>query len=196
MSFSRDAAILSQKIPSVVTTIDSHTEGEITRLIVDGPGPIPGATMTAKRVFFKTRHDRIRQLVTREPRGSREVLAALVTDPVTPGADFGLIYMDARRYPYLCGHATIGAVKTLADIGCLHLADGKNQVRVDTPSGPVDALVRVKEGRVETVAIHMVPSFVHAVDQAVEVPGFGRVMVDLVCYRRLFCHGGCRQARH
>jgi proline racemase len=27
--------------------------------------------------------------------------------------------MDARRYPYLCGHATIGAVATLVEAGAL-----------------------------------------------------------------------------
>ncbi len=30
----------------VITTIDSHTEGEMTRLIVNGLPPVPGASMT------------------------------------------------------------------------------------------------------------------------------------------------------
>ena len=167
-------------IPGLVTTIDSHTQGEATRLIVDGPD-IPGATMMDKLEFFKTRHDRIRTLLTREPRGSRQILAAMVTEHVTPGAAFGLIYMDAKRYPYLCGHATIGAVVTLAATGFLCLQDGENQVRVDTPSGVMDACTRVKNGKVTSVAINMVPAFVYAVDQSVEVPGFGTIPVDIVC---------------
>ncbi len=167
-------------IPGIVTTIDSHTEGEATRLIVDGPA-VPGATMMEKLDYFKTRHDRIRTLMTREPRGSRQILAAMVTESVTPGAAFGLIYMDAKRYPYLCGHATIGAVVTLAETGVLQLKEGDNRVLVDTPSGIMDARTKVKNGRPTTVAINMVPAFVYAVDQTISVPGFGTVPVDIAC---------------
>jgi proline racemase len=165
----------------VITTIDSHTEGEVTRLIVDGLPPVPGTTMTEKLTRFKTDHDEIRQLLTREPRGSRQVLAALVTEPVTPDAAFGLIYMDARRYPYLCGHATIGAVTTLFRTGTLALSDGENRVGIDTPSGRMTALAHVRNGRLTAVSIQMVPTFVFATDQQVQVDGFGILSVDLVC---------------
>ena len=181
MTFLRKIGTLFRQTPSLVTTIDSHTEGEATRLIVDGPGEIPGSTMTEKLNFYKAHYDRVRCLLTREPRGSREILAAQVTEAVTPEAAFGLIYMDARRYPYLCGHATIGAVVTLARTGALELAERENQVLVDTPSGIMDARARVSGGQVISVAINMVPSFVHALEQTLEVPGFGKVVVDLVC---------------
>jgi proline racemase len=165
----------------VITTIDSHTEGEVTRLIVDGLPPVTGATMTEKLIRFKTDHDAVRQLLTREPRGSRQVLAALVTEPVTPDAAFGLIYMDARRYPYLCGHATIGAVTTLFRTGTLALADGENRVGIDTPSGRMTALAHVRNSRLTAVSIQMVPAFVYATDQQIRVDGFGSVSLDLVC---------------
>jgi proline racemase len=165
----------------VITTIDSHTEGEVTRLIVDGLPPVPGTTMMDKLVRFKTDHDPVRRLLTREPRGSRQVLAALVTEPVTPDAAFGLIYMDARRYPYLCGHATIGAVTTLFRNRTLALSDGENRVGIDTPSGRMTALAHVRDGELTSVSIRMVPTFVFATDQSVRVSGFGPISVDLVC---------------
>jgi proline racemase len=165
----------------VITTIDSHTEGEVTRLIVDGVPEIPGNTMMEKRTFFKTRHDHVRCLMTKEPRGSRQVLAALLTEPVSPDAAFGLIYMDARRYPLLCGHATIGAVTTLARTGTLVLKEGENRVNIDTPSGTMHALAHVQNGGVTSVSITMVPSFVLATDQQIQVEGFGPIFVDLVC---------------
>jgi proline racemase len=164
-----------------ITTIDSHTEGEITRLIVEGLGDIPGNTMMEKRTWFKTHHDTVRCLLTKEPRGSREILAAMVTKNVTPGAAFGLIYMDAKRYPYLCGHATIGAVVTLAQTGFLELGEGESRLLIDTPSGIMEARADVVEGKVDSVAIHMVPSFVLDTRRGVLVEGFGRVSVDLVC---------------
>ncbi|MBA3010650.1 MAG: proline racemase family protein [Proteobacteria bacterium] len=164
-----------------ITTIDSHTEGESTRLIVDGLGEIPGTTMMEKLAYFKAHHDPVRLLLTKEPRGSREILAAMVTKNVTPAAAFGLIYMDAKRYPYLCGHATIGAVVTLAKTGFLELAEGENTLLIDTPSGAMDARAIVRGGKVSCVAIHMVPSFVFDTRQSIMVEGFGRVFIDLVC---------------
>jgi proline racemase len=165
----------------VITTIDSHTEGEVTRLIVDGLPPVTGATMMEKLISFRTDHDAVRRLLTREPRGSRQVLAALVTEPVTSDAAFGLIYMDARRYPYLCGHATIGAVTALFRTGTLTLADGENRMGIDTPSGRMTALAHVRDGGLTSVSIQMVPTFVYATDQQVQVDGFGTLSVDLVC---------------
>ena len=89
MDDSRMVQVLKGIYPSPVVTIDSHTAGEPTRLIVGGVGPIPGATMKAKRDYFKSRLDHIRLRLTREPCGSREIMAAMVTEPVTEGADLG-----------------------------------------------------------------------------------------------------------
>ncbi len=177
----QEVSQLFEQFDGPITTIDSHTEGESTRLIVEGLEEIPGNTMMEKREFFKSHHDSVRCLLTKEPRGSREVLAAMVTKNVTPGADFGLIYMDAKRYPYLCGHATMGAVVTLAQTGFLELEEGENTVLIDTPSGIMDARADVRGGRVDSVAIHMVPSFVLGTNKSVLVEGFGKVSVDLVC---------------
>ncbi|WDP90493.1 MAG: proline racemase family protein [Desulfobacter sp.] len=181
MRFFQDGAGSIDSTLPFVTTIDSHTEGEATRLIVDGIGEPPGRTMMEKLAYFKAHHDHVRCLLTREPRGSREILAALVTENVTPDAAFGLIYMDARRYPYLCGHATIGAVVSLASTGFLNLDEGENRVLVDTPSGVMDARAEVEAGQVAGVAVNMVPSFVHAAGETVDVSGFGQVPLDIVC---------------
>ncbi len=176
-----DYSSISSELDGCITTIDSHTEGETTRLIVEGPLEVEGKTMTDKLERFKARYDHVRCLLTKEPRGSKEVLAALVTENVSEDASFGLIYMDAKRYPYLCGHATIGAVTTLAETGFLKLSEGENSVLVDTPSGIMDAGVSVKNGKLDSVAINMVPSFVYDTGQTIEVPGFGKITVDLVC---------------
>ena len=128
--------VLSKRFPSRLLTIDSHTAGEPTRLIVEGVAPLPGETLKEKRFHFMENLDHIRLQLTREPRGHRGMLAALLTEPTTQGADFGLIYMDARRYPYLCGHATIGAVTTLMDSGVFKARGLETAVVVDTLSGP------------------------------------------------------------
>lgn len=176
---------IGRRFPERIRTIDSHTAGEPTRLVF-GFEAVSGKTMVDKLASFQQRHDDVRLMLTREPRGHRELLAAVVTDPVTPGAAFGLIYMDARRYPYLCGHATVGAVTTLIDAGVLPSGDGEREVIVDTPSGPVTAVARVSESRVASVALRMVPSFVQETGLNLDVPGIGRLNVDLVCVGGFF----------
>ncbi len=164
------------------TVVDSHTQGESTRLILEGCGEIPGADMCEKRVFFRDNLDHVRCLLTREPRGC-DLLAAAVTEPVSQGASFGLIYMDARRYPYLCGHATIGAVTTLVELGLLQ---AQEQIIVDTPSGPMTTQLRMEGNKVASVRMRSVPSFAYALDEALDVPGLGTIRVDTVCVGGFF----------
>ncbi len=177
---------LAKKHPRRIVTIDSHTAGEPTRLVVDGVEPLPGRTMHEKLDYFKTNLDPVRLLLTREPRGHRDMLAAVVTEPVRPGSAFGLFYMDARRYPHMCGHATIGAVTTLIEAGAISAAAPGSAVVVDTPSGPVEAFVVSHETGVTSVGIRMMPSFVYQVDRPLDVPGFGRIYIDLVCVGGFF----------
>jgi len=170
-----------KRYPDRILTIDSHTQGEPTRLLIGGVGILPGSTMKDKRDYFESHYDHVRMLLTREPRGHRGIMAAVVTEPVSPEGKFGLFYMDARRYPYLCGHATIGAVASLIEAGALDTDDGDTIITVDTPSGPLDAHTRIRNGRVESVAIEMVPSFVFDTGRELEIAGFGKISVDLVC---------------
>jgi proline racemase len=177
---------LLEQYPDRLLTIDSHTAGEPTRLIVAGIPPLPGETVADKRQHFMREWDHVRLQLTREPRGHRDLLAALVTEPTTDGADFGLIYMDARRYPYLCGHATIGAVTTLIEAGAVGASEPETTVIVDTPSGPMETRARVRDGKVESVAIQAVPSFVYGENQSLHVPGLGPIRVDTVCVGGFF----------
>ena len=177
---------LRQKFSRRVVTIDSHTAGEATRLILAGPDPVPGKTMQAKRAHCMAHWDHIRRQLTREPRGHRDTLAALVTPPTTAGAHFGLIYMDARRYPFLCGHATMGAVMTLIEMGVLKPSAAETEFIVDTPSGPMPARVTLKNGRVASVAIRMVPAFVYRPDETLVLAEMGSIRVATVCVGGFF----------
>ena len=177
---------LHERYPDRIITIDSHIAGEPARLIVSGVGSVPGETMQAKRAFFMKQYDHIRLLLTREPRGHRDMFAACVTEPVSAGARFGLIYMDARRYPYLCGHATMGAVMTLIEADMIEADGDALDVIVDTPSGPMQATAHMHNGKVESVAIRMVPSFVYNDNETLSVPEFDQLTVATVCVGGFF----------
>jgi proline racemase len=158
-------------IPDTIRVIDSHTEGEPTRLVVAGwPAPA-GATMAERRAQLAAHHDHLRSAVVREPRGHDAVVGALLTEPVEPGSAAGVIFFNNVGYLGMCGHGLIGVVRTLAHLGRLE----PGPVRLDTPVGTVGAEL----GGDGAVTIRNVPAFCHALDIAVEVPGVGRVLGDV-----------------
>ena len=179
---------IKKRFPNRIVTIDSHTAGEPTRLIVSGIPPVPGNTMQDKLDYFREHFDHLRLQLTREPRGHRGIFGALLTEPVSSDAAFGLIYMDPRRYPFLCGHATIGAVTTLIEAGAImpDRDEKETAVGVDTPSGVMHTKALVKDGKAESVAIKTVPSFVYKTDESLEITGLGRIKADTVCVGGFF----------
>ncbi len=166
--------------PNRLITIDSHTAGEATRLVVGGIPSIPGKTINEKRLHLMRNWDHYRLVLTHEPRGSRETVGVVVTEPVTPDARIGLIYMDAHRYPYMCGHGTIGAIMSLIETGILKADEPLTTLIIDTPSGQTRAIAQVKAGKVQSISIQLMPCFVYSLDQVLEVSGFGQLRVDMV----------------
>src|SRR5215510_12410550 len=99
------------------TTIDFHTAGIGMRLVTSGVGRLPGDSIAAKRRHFAERLDHVRTGLCCEPRGHRSLLIAVLTDPVTDGASFGLFFMYPGGYYVSCGEATIGAATVAVDTG-------------------------------------------------------------------------------
>lgn len=186
ISTDRIEAGFLKRYSNQIITIDSHTQGEPTRLLISDSLNLHGSTIKEKRADFQARYDHLRLLLTQEPRGHRDMFAAAVVEPVSPSSHFGLIYMDAERYPYLCGHGTIGAVTALIETGILEVKEGESIIKIDTPSGQLDALTICKGGKVESVALTMVPSFVMGNSHDLDIAGYGKIPVDLVCVGGVF----------
>lgn len=157
--------------PAELSVVDSHTEGEPTRVVVRGWPEPRGATMTARRDDVAARYDHLRRAVVQEPRGHEAMVGALLTSPVEPGSEAGAIFFNNVGYLGMCGHGMIGVVRTLEHLG--RLAPGS--VRVDTPVGTVSAELGADGG----VTLRNVPARCHALDVAVEVPGLGEVRGDV-----------------
>ncbi|HEX6938095.1 MAG TPA: proline racemase family protein [Longimicrobiales bacterium] len=157
--------------PDTITVVDSHTEGEPTRVVIDGWPALAGRTMAERRADLVARFDHLRSAVVREPRGHEAVVGALLTPPVEPGSAAGVIFFNNVGCLGMCGHGLIGVVRTLEHLG--RLAPGP--VRIDTPVGTVGAEL----GDGGAVTIRNVPAFCHAMDVAVDVPGLGRVVGDV-----------------
>ena len=154
-----------------VRVIDSHTGGEPTRVVVAGGPDLGGGTVREQLERFRRDHDRFRSAVVNEPRGSDVMVGALLVPPHDPSCRFGVIFFNNVDTLWMCGHGTIGLVATLAHLGLI----GPGEVRLDTAVGPVAATLHT-DG---TVTLANVPSYRHAKQVAVEVPGLGIVRGDI-----------------
>jgi 4-hydroxyproline epimerase len=154
-----------------VRVIDSHTEGEPTRLVVSGGPDLGAGPLSERRRLFAERHDGVRTFVLNEPRGFDAVVGALLCEPAAPDCAAGLIFFNNAGYLGMCGHGTIGAAVTLAHMG--RLAPGTH--RFDTPVGVVS--VELQDRNTATVA--NVPSFLYREAITVEVGGLGTVTGDV-----------------
>jgi proline racemase len=158
-------------MPAAIEVVDSHTEGEPTRVVVGG-WPMPeGATMAERRDDMRRTQDHLRRGVVLEPRGHDAVVGALLTPAVRPEAVAGVVFFNDVDYLGMCGHGLIGVVRTLQFLGRI----GPGTVELDTPVGPVSAHL-AEDGE---VTIRNVPSYLHQSDVTISVPGIGSVTGDV-----------------
>ncbi len=162
-----------------ITTIDMHTCGEPLRIITGGIPEIKGATILEKRKYFSENHDNLRRALIFEPRGHADMYGAVITEPVTEGADFGTFFMHNEGYSTMCGHAIIALAKFVVDTGLLESRGSSVMIGIDAPPGRISAVARKVNGTVQSVSFLNVPSFVLIRDEVVEVPGIGRVEFDV-----------------
>lgn len=158
-----------------ITAVDSHTEGMPTRVVTGGVGPIPGETMNDKRLYFMEHMDELRHFLMDEPRGHGAMSGAILQPPTRPDCDWGVVYIEVSGCLPMCGHGTIGVATVLVETGMVDVVEPVTEIRLDTPAGLVVAKVAVSDGHADAVTIENVPSFVTALDQTVEVPGYGTV---------------------
>jgi trans-L-3-hydroxyproline dehydratase len=104
----------------------------------------------------------------------------VLTPPVTPEADLGVLFMHNEGYSTMCGHGVIALVTMLLRTGALAPRGQHTPVNLDTPAGLVRATAHLdSNGEVERVSFLNVPSFLYARDVELEVPALGRLSVDI-----------------
>jgi 4-hydroxyproline epimerase len=118
-----------------IQIIDSHTAGEPTRVVVGGGPALKSASMKERVRELRESHDSFRSGVVCEPRGSDVVVGALLTEPVEADSDAAVIFFNNVGYLGMCGHGTIGVVKTLEHMGRARAG----MLKIETPVGTVRA---------------------------------------------------------
>jgi proline racemase len=162
-----------------ITAIDAHTGGEPFRVIVDGFPELKGNTILARRRYAKEHYDHLRTALMWEPRGHADMYGCILTPPVTPEADFGILFIHNEGFSTMCGHGIIGIATVVLETAMLPITSPTTQIKIDSPAGLITAFAHIKNGHVESVSFHNVPAFVVALDETVDVPGLGNIRYDL-----------------
>lgn len=170
------------EISRMITTVDSHTAGEPTRIVTGGVPHIPGETMMAKKIWLQENLDHLRKTLMWEPRGHRDMFGAVFTSPTSVDADVGVIFMDNGGYLDMCGHGSIGAVTVLVETGMIPLPLQENNemlnLTLDTPAGQVRARIQIENSKVKAVTIRNVPAFVYK-KVFLEISGIEKIDVHI-----------------
>jgi 4-hydroxyproline epimerase len=152
-------------------TVDSHTAGEPTRVIVAGGPDLGKGELSDRLRLLRESHDSFRTRVIAEPRGSEVIVGALLCDPVDPRHAAGVIFFNDVGYLGMCGHGTIGVVTTLAHLGRI----GPGEHVIETPVG----IVRTELHEDGSVSVKNISSYRYRAEVPVDVPGYGRFIGDI-----------------
>jgi len=151
--------------------IDSHTEGEPTRLIVEGGPDLGAGSMAERRDRFARDFDHCRRFAVNEPRGHSAIVGALLCPPVDQANAAGLIFFNNAGYLGMCGHGAIGAAVTLAYMG--RIAPGRHNF--ETPVGTVSVELHDRN----RATVKNVASYRWLKNVTVRVDGLGEVSGDV-----------------
>lgn len=163
----------------VINTVESHTMGEPTRIVIGGVPKIPGKTMAEKMEYMEKNMDYLRTMLMLEPRGHNDMFGAIFTEPCVDEADIGVIFMDGGGYLNMCGHGSIGSATCAVEMGMVPVTEPYTDIVLEAPAGIIKARVKVENGKAKEVSIVNVAAFLYKKDIEVNVPDFGKLTLDI-----------------
>ena len=162
-----------------ILTIDSHTMGEPTRVVLKGFPILEGETMIERKKYLEKNLDHLRKALILEPRGHRDMFGAIVMEPISEEAHLGVVFMDSGGYLNMCGHGSIGVATVAVETGLVPAKEPMTEVVLEAPAGIIRTKVLVEGGKAKEVSITNVPAFMYEEDLQVELEGFGTFKVDI-----------------
>ncbi len=168
-----------------IHTIETHTLGEPTRIIIGGTAPLLGKSVAEKKAYLERERDDLRKFIIYEPRGHRDMFAAILVEPGSEEAELGVVFMDGGGYLNMCGHGIMGTAVAVLETGMLPVnskqgeSGGSRELVLETPAGLVRAEVRRLRRGWEEVTVSNVPSFVYAKDLKVNLVGERSIVADI-----------------
>lgn len=161
------------------TCIDAHTCGNPVRLVQTGGPQLEGRTMSEKRQHFLQEFDWIRKGLMFEPRGHDMMSGSILYPPCDPQNDVGVLFIETSGCLPMCGHGTIGTITIAIEKGLIS-PKVKGKVRMEAPAGLVLIDYQQNEkGKVTSVKLTNVPSFLAAEGLSITCPDLGDLVVDV-----------------
>jgi len=158
--------------------IDGHTCGNPVRVVAEGGPFLKGETMSEKRQHFLREFDWIRKGLMFEPRGHDMMSGSILFPPADPKNDAGVLFIETSGCLPMCGHGTIGTV-TIAIEEKLIIPKIPGELRLETPAGLVRVSYQEVEGKVSSVRLTNIPSFVSATGIQIQCPDLGVLSIDV-----------------
>lgn len=162
-----------------IQVIDAHTAGEPLRIITGGFPETEGKDVLARRRFVRDNYDHLRKVLMLEPRGHADMYGCLIVPPNTKESDFGVIFLHNEGYSSMCGHGIVAVTKVAIQTGLIPVVTPKTTINIDSPAGKIIATAHVEKEVVTSVEFENVASYVVALDQTIQVDGFGQIKYDL-----------------
>ena len=169
-----------------VRMINTHAEGEIGYVAIEGVPEIPGQTL-ADRLAWLNSHEgtTLRRHLMLAPRGNPACSVNLIMRPVDPAADAAFIILQPDAAHASSGSNSICVTTALLETGSLPMNEPETVVTLETAAGLVRATATCKDGKCERVSLDMVPAFVEALDVPLDTAEWGRISAD-ICYGGVF----------
>ena len=164
-------------MPEKIIIIGCHAEGEVGDVIVSGVEAPPGETIWEQARWIAHDH-KLRRFVLNEPRGGVFRHVNLLVPPRHPDSDIGFIIMEPCDTPLMSGSNSICVATVVLETGIVPMQEPETEVVLEAPGGLVRAHAKCSDGKVLSVRVYNVPSFVHKLDQTIEVEGVGTVTAD------------------
>ncbi len=158
--------------------IDGHTCGNPVRLVAEGVPQLEGANMMEKRLHFLRDYDWIRKGLMFEPRGHDMMSGSMLFPPADPDNDLGVLFIETSGCLPMCGHGTIGTVTIGLESGLIR-PKVAGQLRLETPAGLVEVQYQEEKGKIKSVKIKNIASFLYKEHLEVECPDLGQLQVDV-----------------
>ena len=117
-------------LKNVVTVIGAHAEGEVGRVITGGVNAPRANSMFERRVAVQETQDWLRTMLLSDPRGSVNAAVNLITPPIHPEADFGMIVIESDDYPPMSGSNLMCTVTVALESGMLAMREPETLLTV------------------------------------------------------------------
>lgn len=166
-------------LTKLITVVGAHAEGEVGRVITGGVFPPKGASMFERMTTMEKESSWVRDMLLFDPRGSVNAAVNLITPPIDPRADIGMIVMESDYFVPMSGSNLICTATVALETGIVPMVEPVTTVRVDTPAGLVEVLAECRDGKCRRITFRNIPSFVMHRDKMVEVEGLGSLRVDV-----------------